>query len=71
MRLVTANSSKWEHARVVYGDTDSMFIALDGLNETGCSKARAFEVGREITAAVTADNPTPVKLKFEKVGRRC
>lgn len=67
IQLVTRNSSKWENARVVYGDTDSMFIALEGNNKAGCSKSRAFEVGREICAAVTADNPTPVKLKFEKV----
>ena len=40
----------------------SMFILVEG-----ASKERAFQVGKEIAAAVTADNPKPVKLKFEKV----
>ena len=48
--------------RVVYGDTDSLFILLKG-----ASKEEAFRIGREITDRVTADNPPPVKLKFEKV----
>ena len=33
----------------------------------GASKDEAFRIGREICDAVTADNPKPVKLKFEKV----
>ena len=32
----------------------------------GASKEEAFRVGREITERVTAANPKPVKLKFEK-----
>ena len=47
--------------RVVYGDTDSLFVLLPG-----ASKERAFSVGKEICERVTADNPKPVKLKFEK-----
>ena len=39
-----------------------MFVLLKG-----ASKERAFKVGKEIAAAVTAANPKPVKLKFEKV----
>ena len=62
IELVHAHWDKW-HGRVVYGDTDSMFIAL----EKGTSKKRAFQVGREIIEAVTQSNPRPVKLKFEKV----
>ena len=31
------------------------------------SKEEAFHIGKEIVEAVTADNPKPVKLKFEKV----
>jgi DNA polymerase zeta len=50
----------------VYGDTDSMFIMLPG-----ASKADAFRIGREIAAEVTAANPDPVKLKFEKVYLPC
>jgi DNA polymerase zeta len=47
---------------VVYGDTDSLFVALPGR-----SKEQAFKIGNEIADAVTATNPKPVKLKFEKV----
>ena len=41
----------------------SLFVLLEG-----ATKERAFQVGREIVDAVTAVNPKPVKLKFEKVG---
>jgi len=51
-------------AQVVYGDTDSLFVALPGR-----SKDQAFRIGNAIADAVTAQNPKPVKLKFEKV--RC
>ncbi|XP_033741299.1 uncharacterized protein LOC117328070 [Pecten maximus] len=53
-------------ARVVYGDTDSMFIELKGR-----SKEEAFKIGYEICNAVTAANPKPMKLKFEKVYLPC
>ncbi|XP_071479193.1 DNA polymerase zeta catalytic subunit-like [Diadema antillarum] len=56
---------KWG-ARVVYGDTDSLFVLVKGV-----TKSRAFEIGREIVAAVTAENPKPVKLKLEKVYKPC
>ncbi|UZJ54097.1 hypothetical protein CBS101457_003417 [Exobasidium rhododendri] len=49
-------------AQVVYGDTDSLFIYLENR-----SKDEAFTIGSEIADAVTARNPKPVKLKFEKV----
>ncbi|ODN98467.1 DNA polymerase zeta subunit [Cryptococcus wingfieldii CBS 7118] len=51
----------WD-ARVVYGDTDSLFVALPGR-----SKDQAFKIGFDIAEAVTAMNPKPVTLKFEKV----
>ena len=50
-------------ARVVYGDTDSLFVQLKG----GTTKEEAFRIGKEICDRITADNPKPVKLKFEKV----
>jgi DNA polymerase zeta len=53
--------SAWK-ARVVYGDTDSIFVHLPGR-----TKEAAFRIGAEIAAAVTARSPSPVKLKFEKV----
>jgi len=58
-------TEKWG-AEVVYGDTDSLFIHLKGR-----TKDEAFEIGEEITAAITAANPQPIKLKFEKVYHPC
>ncbi|XP_061097381.1 DNA polymerase zeta catalytic subunit isoform X2 [Conger conger] len=55
------DTKKWG-AHVVYGDTDSMFVLLKG-----ATKEQAFKIGNEIAEAVTATNPKPVKLKFEKV----
>ncbi|KAK1947415.1 DNA polymerase zeta catalytic subunit [Phytophthora citrophthora] len=54
------------NARVVYGDTDSVFVLLKGR-----SKADAFRIGQEIADAVTASNPRPVTLKLEKVYMGC
>lgn len=54
-------TEKWG-AQVVYGDTDSLFIYLPGK-----SKEDAFRIGNEIADGVTAQNPEPIKLKFEKV----
>ena len=53
---------RWGGARVVYGDTDSLFVLLPGR-----SLREAFAVGKEIVAEVTAANPPPVKLKLECV----
>lgn len=52
--------------KVVYGDTDSLFIHFPGL-----SRAEAFNRGHEMVLAITQDNPYPVKLKFEKVYQPC
>ncbi|PWN32602.1 uncharacterized protein FA14DRAFT_111397, partial [Meira miltonrushii] len=54
-------TSQWG-AQVVYGDTDSLFIYLE--NRT---KEEAFRIGNEIADTITANNPKPIKLKFEKV----
>ncbi|XP_056422313.1 DNA polymerase zeta catalytic subunit isoform X2 [Hyla sarda] len=59
------DTQKWG-ARVVYGDTDSMFVLLKG-----ATKEQSFKIGQEIAEAVTATNPKPVKLKFEKVYLPC
>lgn len=53
---------KWKGARVIYGDTDSLFVQLPGR-----SRIEAFEFGEELCRAVTSDNPPPVQLKLEKV----
>ncbi|KAB8356553.1 hypothetical protein FH972_024135 [Carpinus fangiana] len=53
-------------AEVVYGDTDSLFIHLKGR-----TREEAFTIGAEIAKEVTAMNPRPIKLKFEKVYHPC
>ncbi|RMZ85192.1 hypothetical protein DV738_g284, partial [Chaetothyriales sp. CBS 135597] len=53
-------------AEVVYGDTDSLFVHLPGR-----TRQQAFGIGDEIAAAITAMNPRPIKLKFEKVYHPC
>lgn len=59
--LIHGKQAAWG-AQVVYGDTDSLFIYLPGK-----SKDDAFRIGNEIADEVTAMNPSPIKLKFEKV----
>ncbi|XXG54196.1 hypothetical protein AAC387_Pa03g2142 [Persea americana] len=56
---------KWK-ARVIYGDTDSMFVLLKGR-----TVAESFKIGQEIASAITAMNPNPVTLKMEKVYHPC
>nr|XP_022909992.1 DNA polymerase zeta catalytic subunit [Onthophagus taurus] len=58
-------TSKWG-AKVVYGDTDSLFVLVPGK-----SKECAFKIGAEIAEAVTNSNPSPVKLKLEKIFQPC
>ena len=48
--------------RVVYGDTDSLFVLARGR-----SVAQAVRLGAQIAAEVTRLHPAPMKLKFEKV----
>ncbi len=60
IKMVEADP-KWG-AKVVYGDTDSIFVLLKGR-----SREQAFEIGAEIAKRVTAANPTPVRLMMEKV----
>lgn len=43
-----------------------MFVLLKG-----ATKEQSFKIGQEIAEAVTATNPKPVKLKFEKVYLPC
>ncbi|KAF7784324.1 hypothetical protein Agabi119p4_489 [Agaricus bisporus var. burnettii] len=58
-------SGKWG-AKVVYGDTDSLFVYLPGK-----TREQAFRIGNEMADAVTRQNPVPIKLKFEKVYLPC
>jgi DNA polymerase zeta len=59
--------SKWRShdAKVVYGDTDSVFVLLPHANV-----GRAFEIGAQIAKECTDRHPSPVKLKLEKVYER-
>ncbi|KAI0335271.1 hypothetical protein GY45DRAFT_1240755 [Cubamyces sp. BRFM 1775] len=60
------NSTKKWGAKVVYGDTDSLFIYLPGK-----TKEQAFRIGQDMADSITKMNPAPVKLKFEKVYLPC
>jgi len=53
-------------AKVVYGDTDSVFVHLPGQ-----SLHEAFRIGAEIASECTARHPDPVKLKLEKIYLPC
>ena len=57
-----SSNEKYKGARVIYGDTDSLFIKLPGR-----TVEEAFEFGTAFCSAVTAANPPPVQLKLEKV----
>lgn len=59
-------ANKQWRAKVVYGDTDSLFVLVPGRD-----RAEAFRIGQEIADCVTNDNPEPVKLKLEKVYQPC
>ncbi|KAH9622617.1 hypothetical protein KSS87_013140 [Heliosperma pusillum] len=62
---VVNTHDKWD-ARVIYGDTDSLFVLLKGR-----SRKEAFQIGNEIASTITAINPNPVTLKMEKVYQSC
>ncbi|KAK0502919.1 hypothetical protein EDD18DRAFT_1345761 [Armillaria luteobubalina] len=63
--MLIDSTPKWG-AKVVYGDTDSVFIYLHGK-----TKEQAFRIGQDIADTITALNPAPIKLKFEKVYLPC
>ncbi|GMY21582.1 DNA polymerase zeta catalytic subunit-like, partial [Fagus crenata] len=56
---------KWK-AKVIYGDTDSLFVLLKGR-----TVKESFQIGNEIASTITAMNPKPVTLKMEKVYHPC
>lgn len=62
---VIETTKEWG-AKVVYGDTDSLFVYLPGK-----SKDEAFVIGRQIAEEITRQNPKPIELKFEKVYHPC
>lgn len=60
--IKTVETHKEWGCRVVYGDTDSMFVLVPGR-----SREEAFRIGSEIAETVTKENPFPVRLKLEKI----
>ncbi|XP_046399117.1 DNA polymerase zeta catalytic subunit [Ischnura elegans] len=67
-RAIAMVHDKWgsKGVKVVYGDTDSLFVLAKGFTKT-----EAFNLGAEIAELVTESNPKPVKLKLEKVFQPC
>ncbi|WBW71843.1 mitochondrial DNA polymerase, zeta catalytic subunit Rev3 [Schizosaccharomyces osmophilus] len=60
------NNHKKFDAKVVYGDTDSLFVELPGK-----TKEQAFEIGHLLASEITSMFPSPIRLKFEKVYLPC
>ncbi|VDK71161.1 unnamed protein product [Anisakis simplex] len=60
--IADVNDGKYGKVRVIYGDTDSMFVLCPGM-----SRKEAFRIGAEIADDVTRNNPKPIKLKLEKI----
>ncbi|CAR28601.1 hypothetical protein ZYGR_0S02350 [Zygosaccharomyces rouxii] len=60
IEFIEANE-KWG-AKVIYGDTDSLFIYLPGK-----CRYEAHNIGEEMATEVTKRNRSPISLKFEKV----
>ena len=60
IRKINTNVT-WD-AEVKYGDTDSLFVLLEGRG-----REDAFTIAKQMVDEITAENPQPVKLKFEKV----
>lgn len=54
------------NAKVIYGDTDSLFVLLKGR-----TVKESFKIGYEIASEISAMNPNPVTLKMEKVYHPC
>ncbi|XBW37441.1 hypothetical protein QEN19_003022 [Hanseniaspora menglaensis] len=59
------NSTKWG-AKVVYTDTDSLFVLFPGK-----TREEAFKFGREMAKIITENNLSPIRLKFEKLYHPC
>lgn len=64
-RAIQTVENEW-NAKVVYGDTDSLFVELPNV-----SREDAFKIGKEISERITLMNPSPIKLVFEKVYHPC
>lgn len=72
-RQALENSIKWIQSnqrifggRVVYGDTDSVFVLFERMK-----KSEAFKNSYKIVEEITNMNVKPIKLKFEKIYYPC
>lgn len=65
-KAISVIEESGHNAKVVYGDTDSLFVYFPGK-----SKADAFKRGKELAQTVTDIFPDPIRLKFEKVYHPC
>lgn len=55
-------SNKWKDLKVIYGDTDSLFILAKNMKTKKC-----FELAQKIVKEINLIFPQPIKIKFEKV----
>lgn len=65
-RAIEMIDSSEFNAKVVYGDTDSLFVYFPGK-----SRDTAFSLGNQLAKSITDVFPDPIKLKFEKVYHPC
>ena len=56
------NNFKTYSGRVVYGDTDSVFVQFEKVK-----KQEAFELSYKMVEQISSFFPKPLKLKFEKI----
>lgn len=66
IRYVDSELRETTGARVVYGDTDSLFVQV-----RGATRDEAFEVGETIVRKAAEMFPKPMALKLEKVYQPC
>jgi DNA polymerase zeta len=62
IHYIQKHSRAFSNARVVYGDTDSVFVLFES-----SSKTLAFNQSYKLVNEITNLNVKPVKLKFEKI----
>lgn len=65
-RFVDEELQSKSGARVVYGDTDSLFVQVPG-----ATRREAFKVGEQIVKHAEKIFPAPMALKLEKVYQPC
>ena len=58
--------AQWQPCKVVYGDTDSVFVLLPGR-----STDKAIAIGQQIARVITRRVINPIRLIFEKVYNPC